>query len=80
MAFILLPILTDSLHPVEFGVKELVALLSSIILPVAQLGLNNALFRFYIMTDEDRRGRVLFNAISATALWSFVLFIMMYFL
>ncbi len=78
LAFMLLPMLTRHIVPAEFGTWQLIVLLSSVLLPVSQLGLNNALFRFYIFADTKAKGRVLFNAISASTLWSFALFGVIY--
>ncbi|MFP4458260.1 MAG: oligosaccharide flippase family protein [Candidatus Zixiibacteriota bacterium] len=63
LSVLLLPLFTNYLIPSEFGLWQLLVLYSSAIMAISQLGLNNSLFRFYILAAKKHRGKVVFSVI-----------------
>lgn len=64
MSFFLMPLYTAALSTEEYGVVDLVGTYTSLLLPVALLQIDQALFRFLIdkRNDEDGKKYVLTTA------------------
>src|SRR5687767_1279364 len=60
IGFILLPLYTKHLSPADYGISSMLAVINLIFGAVANLGIQNAIFRNFNRTDdEDRRREVL---------------------
>ena len=72
--FLLIPIYTGYLSPQDYGILAMTTLFSMLFVPVANMGLTTAVFRFmtYAETDEDRSKIIStghFAAISMALFW-----------
>jgi O-antigen/teichoic acid export membrane protein len=60
IGFLLLPLYTQYLSPVDYGVMAMLSILSTVFGPLANLGMTSAIFRrFNLCDDEDERREVL---------------------
>lgn len=73
VGFLLLPVLTRYLEPREFGIAVMLGIVSALFLPLANLGMSNAVFRrFNLQPDEHVRARVIGTALVSVAISSAV--------
>src|SRR5687768_11676996 len=71
---LLVPLLTRRLVPEEMGVVGMLAILPSIFLPLANLGMTNAIFRrFHQEKDEAGRQRILSTGLTSVLFSSVLL-------
>lgn len=61
LSLILVPFYTKELRPEDYGVLAMSALLLGFFAPVAGLGMDGALFRFYSMTDDSLKKTAYFS-------------------
>ena len=61
LSLILVPFYTKELRPEDYGVLAMSALLLGFFTPVAGLGMDGALFRYYSMTDDQAKKNAYFS-------------------
>lgn len=61
LSLILVPFYTKELRPEDYGVLAMSALLLGLFSPIAGLGMDGALFRYYSMTDDPARKNAYFS-------------------
>ncbi len=61
LSLILVPFYTKELRPEDYGVLAMSALLLGFFSPVAGMGMDGALFRYYSMTDDQERKNAYFS-------------------
>lgn len=61
LSLILVPFYTNELRPEDYGVLAMTALLLGFFTPVAGLGMDGALFRYYSMSDDPERKNAYFS-------------------
>lgn len=61
LSLILVPFYTRELRPEDYGILAMSALLLGFFSPVAGLGMDGALFRYYSMTDDPERKNAYFS-------------------
>ncbi len=79
LVFLLLPILTRLLTPEMFGTWQIMAFFAAVVMVMVQLGLDQALFRFYVI-DSKNRGRYLAVTYLFVAFASIVMFLIVFIL
>jgi O-antigen/teichoic acid export membrane protein len=74
IGFLLLPVYTRFLTPDDFGVIGMLSIVTLLFGPLANLGMNNAIFRrFNLDKDESARGQVLSTGLCSVAISSLLL-------
>ncbi|MFN0213818.1 MAG: lipopolysaccharide biosynthesis protein [Saprospiraceae bacterium] len=61
LSLILVPFFTKELRPEDYGVLAMSALVLGFFSPLASLGMDGALFRFYALTEDPARKNVYFS-------------------
>jgi len=79
IAFLLLPIITRLMSPAEYGQWQIIEFWAILTMFCIRLGLEQALFKFYVMNPK-KRGRYLFEIFSVMTILSIVFIIIGYFL
>ncbi len=69
IAFLLIPLYTNSLVPEEYGIYQLVVLYVTVAMVFSLSGMNVALFKHFVVTPEEGKRRELFTI---TVLWVFL--------
>ncbi len=62
-----MPILTRLMTPEQFGLWQVLGFWSSIVMVIAQLGLDQAFFRFFIL-EKNKQGQILFSTVAVICL------------
>ncbi len=74
VGFLLLPVYTSYLSPVDYGVLAMLGVIVAVFEPLANLGMTNAVFRrFNVSKDDDERRLVLSTALMSVSLAAIVL-------
>ncbi len=55
LVFLLMPLYTACLSTEEYGIAELISTTANLLIPLACIGVTNAVFRFCVDTKQDRR-------------------------
>lgn len=74
IGFLLLPLYTSYLSPIDYGVLAMLGVIIAVFEPLANLGMTNAVFRrFNVSKDEDERRLVLSTALLSVSLTAMML-------
>jgi O-antigen/teichoic acid export membrane protein len=74
IGFLLLPLYTSYLSPIDYGVLAMLGVIVAVFEPLANLGMTNAVFRrFNVTTDEDERRLVLSTALVSVSFTAIIL-------
>jgi O-antigen/teichoic acid export membrane protein len=75
LGFLLLPVLTRLLTPDVYGTWQILMFYAALVMVIAQLGMDQALYRFYVL-DRENRGKYLSIVFITILLTSIILFLL----
>jgi O-antigen/teichoic acid export membrane protein len=78
ISLFLVPFYTNELNPEDYGVLNMIGLLAAFILPIAGLGMDGALFRYYSLTDDSEKKKAYFSAAVIIKTISTVIFVLLF--
>ncbi|MCK5832056.1 oligosaccharide flippase family protein [bacterium] len=68
IAFLLIPLYTNALLPEEYGIYQLIVLFVTVMMVLSMSGMNVALFKHFVVTNDQRKRKELFTI---TIVWVF---------
>lgn len=78
ISLFLVPFYTNELNPEDYGVLNMIGLIASFMAPIAGLGMDSALFRFYSLTDDSEKKKAYFSSAVIFKTISTVIFVLLF--